>query len=232
MHTPALLGALIFAITATPVPSATPLKTILHVRTSPFCTIFNDTIRHSVEGILTNDALLARGSVLLRETGHDLSVGFDAHTQLDMNRMEIVQDQILHNLDLIDKLLNSLPEADSSTIDGRLTEQMKVQLQAAARQQNLELNSISGTIGQIQLDELQNADVSFGGALSSGIKLPDTGVLAGGPLTRQGPTNKTDQPYMGGIAVPLMALNVQTSREIAAQGGLTQSLLQAADRCK
>jgi hypothetical protein len=231
MHIIALLGAL-FAVTVAPVPSATPLKTISHVRTSPFCTTFNGTIRHSVEGVLTNDALLAHGSVLLRQTGHDLSVGFDAHAQLDVNHMEIVEGAIVHNLDLIDKLLNSFPPADSSTVDGRITEQLRAQLRAAAALQNLELNAISGTIDQIGLDELKNLDVSFGGVLSSGIKLPDTGVLAGGPLSRGGPLSKSDQPEFAGIDVPLMALNVGASREIAAQRGLTQTLFDAADRCK
>ena len=231
MHAVALAGAF-FAAVIVPVPSPAPLKTISHVRTSPFCTMFNGTIRHSIEGILSNDTLLAQGSMLLQQTGHDLWVGFDAHTQLDLNRMEIVEGRIVHNLEIIDKLLNSLPPADSSTQDGRITGKMKAQLRAAATQQNLELNSVSGTIGQIGLDQLQNADISFGGELSSGIKLPDTGVLAGGPLDRQGPSNKTNQLDMGGIDVPLAALNVEASREIAAQGGLTQSLFQAADRCK
>lgn len=227
-----VVGALLFAVTVTPVPSATPLKTISHMRASPFCTVFNNTIRHSVEGILTNDTLLERGSLLLQQTGHDISVGFDAHTQLDVNRMEIVEGQIVHNLELIDKLLYSLPPADSSTQDGRNAEQMKAQLQRAAMQQNLELNSISGTMGQIGLDDLQNADISFGGVMSSGIKMPNTGTLAGGPLDRQGPLSKSDQPDVAGIAVPLAALNVESSREIAAQNGLTQTLLEAADRCR
>jgi hypothetical protein len=227
-----VVGALLFAVTIPPVPSAAPLKTISHARTSPFCTIFNNTIRHSVEGLLTNDALLARGSVLLRQTGHDISVGFDAHMQLDVNRMEIVEDEIVHNLELIDRLLSSLPPADSTNQDGRIAEHMKAQLQSAAMQQNLELNSISGTIGQLGLDDLQNADISFGGVMSSGIKVPNTGTLAGGPLDRRGPLSKTDQPDTAGIAAPLVALKVESSREIAAQNGLTQTLLEAADRCK
>jgi len=187
---------------ATPQPSPAPLKTITHVHSSPFCTAFGQNIKHAVEGVLTNDNLFRHTEPVFLKAAHDMVTGGppvssfnslhpassnpdNASVHLDMARLQEISGAVAHNLQTINDTLNDsvIFPKDPRTSEDRQLVQLRAQLLAIAKQQNDELNIISGTTSQYMFDTLYNQDVSVGGALSANGKAPPSaGILQGGPL--------------------------------------------------
>jgi hypothetical protein len=66
-----LLTLLLLATGIAPVPSPSPLKTIVHVRSSPLCSTLGNNVFHTIEGLRINDTLIANSRPLLVQMGKD-----------------------------------------------------------------------------------------------------------------------------------------------------------------
>jgi hypothetical protein len=243
--------------TPSPAPLASPLKTITHVHSSPFCTAFTQNIKHGVEGVLTNDDLFKRTEPVFLKAARDMvMIGVSGSSfnslhpatgsadnpsvHLDMARLQEIADAIVRNLETIDRILNDpiiFPKSPKTEEDRQLV-QLRAQLLAVAKQQNDELNVISGTTDQYMFDTLYNQDVSLGGALSAnGKSSPNAGVLQGGPFKGIGgaadPALSQNGLFMNSpMGAMYGALVQRESIETAMESQLAQMLAEASAGCK
>lgn len=182
--------------------STTP-KTIVHTRSSPFCTALRENVGPAVKGLMLNERLILRGSVTLVKIGDDyrnappkssfnaavsagVSTGAAALT-LDNERLLDLAATIAHNGDLIDKLLAS-PRfvAAPKTADDRALATMKAQLLHAKAGQSAALNVLSGLAETTSLDDFVNQG---NGSIQMAGDLHDPSVasfLGAGPLSDSG----------------------------------------------
>ncbi len=204
-----MLMGFLFAAVILPQPSPSPLKTITHVHSSPFCTAFGDNIRKSVKNVLVNDALFNLSKPVFLQAAHDMIVGGplqssfgsmgpaqsdpdNAAAQLDMNRLTVITASIAKNLEAIDALLNDaarFPKKVQSNEDKQLV-QLRDQILALAQQQNAELNALSGSTDRYTFDSLYNSGPSGTGALNAGPAPGQSGVDYYG----LGPISQTPRP--------------------------------------
>ena len=254
-----MLGVIFLLAVATPQPSPSPLKTITHVYSSPFCDAFNENVKHGVEGVLINDSLFKQTEPVFLKAAHDmvsggsLASGFNsmhaarpsadnADVTLDMNRLTEISGAVVKNLETIDHLLNDpsrFPKNPKSDDDKKLV-QLRAQLLALAKQQNDELNVLTGTADQYMFDTLYNQDVSWGGALSSSGKAPPSaGNFQGGPLGISDPSRlmdpvlKQNDVFMNSAMGSLYrALVVQEAKEQTMEPALAATLVQASTGCR
>jgi len=240
-----------------PAPAQSPLKTITHVHSSPFCTAFTQNVKHGVEGVLTNDSLFKRTEPVFLKAARDMvAAGASASSfndlhpasgnadnpsvHLDMARLQEIAGAIARNLETINKILNDpviFPKSPQTEEDRQLV-LLRAQLLAVAKQQNDELNVISGTTDQYMFDTLYNQDVSLGGALSANNKaLPSAGVLQGGPIKGIGdaadPALVQNGIFMNSsMGAMYSALVQRESTETAMELQLAQKLSEASTGCK
>ena len=252
-----MIALLLLAMQTVPQPSPTPLKTITNVHSTPFCTAFGDNIRHGVEGVLVNDDLFKRTEPVFLKAAHDMVSGGElvsgfnslhaarpsadnASVTLDMARIQDIEGAIVKNLQKIDALLNDstrFPKAPKTPEERQLVN-LRAQLLNVAKEQNDELNILSGTSEQYMLDTLYNRDVSFGGALAAnGKALPDAGTLNGGPLKTKGdaanPVLLQNNLFMNSSMGRMYeALRVRESREQAMEIPFARDLVQASASCR
>lgn len=251
--------ALAFAgsVAVQPQPSPTPLKTITNVHSTPFCTAFGDNIRHGVEGVLVNDDLFKRTEPVFLKAAHDLVMGGplessfnsmhaaqpsgdNASVVLDMARIQEIDGAIVKNLQKIDALLNDTTRfpKEAKTPDEQRLVALRAQLLSVAKQQNDELNILSGTSEEYMLDRLYSRDVSLGGALSAnGKPLPDVGTLGGGPLQSKSdaanPVLLQNNLFMNSTMGQMYrALLTRVNREQAMEMPLARALVEAAASCR
>lgn len=243
----------LITVAASPQASPTPLVTIAHDRSTPFCTAFTQNIRYSVQGVLLNDSLFKRTEPVFLKAAHDmLNSGVDgfsskangggesAAVMLDMNRLEQVEGAIVHNLQTINDVLNDptrFPKQPNGPRDAQLV-QLRAQLLTLAKKQNDELNLVSGTADQYMFDTLYNRDISMSGSLSAnGKALPDVGTLRGGPMqdkaTGMNPLLASNNLFMNSpMGRMYRAMVVQESQEAALEPLLAQSLADASTHCR
>ena len=91
-----MLGVLLLAVT--------PLKTISHVRSSPFCTAVRENIGHAVGSLLENKPVIADGKSILLEMSYD-EVSRAAPglvIDIDMVKVDRVVGGLVKNLDATD----------------------------------------------------------------------------------------------------------------------------------
>jgi hypothetical protein len=163
---PLLLAALVAQVT--PLPSATPLKTIITVKSSPLCQALTGTVIDTISGLQSNDRIVASTKPVLVDFGkawannsvaghhfdqmqiHENFEPAGIHNDdnpamiLDARRLARLAEGIVHNLQLIDALL----------ADPRLTPELKAQLQAVADQQRHTLNVIYGLADTFELQDI------------------------------------------------------------------------------
>lgn len=243
-------------VTGAPQPSPTPLKTITNVHSTPFCTAFGDNIRHGVEGVLVNDDLFKRTEPVFLKAAHDMVAGGpmessfnsmhaarpsgdNASVVLDMARIQEIDGAIVKNLQKIDALLNDptrFPK-DPKTPEERQLVDLRAQLLRVAKEQNDELNILSGTSEQYMFDTLYNRDVSLGGALSAnGKALPDAGTLNGGPLKTKGdagnPVLLQNNLFMNSTMGQIyQSLVIRVNQEQTMETPLAHALVDASASC-
>jgi len=255
-----MLAAILAAVLATPQPSATPapaqLKEIEHVYSSRFCSAFQQNVKYSVEGLLMNDRLFKRTEPVFLAAARDMVTGeqessfnsmrpaqsnYDnARVHLDMNRLRDFSGSIVHNLQLIDQLLNDASKFpdDASSEEIRELLALRKQLFDLAKAQNAELNILSGTAEQYMLDTLFNKDVSANGLLAANDKAPaKIGTLQGGPIKSKGdagdPELTQNDLFMSSPMGELYEALVQSeAQEQALEAQFTPQLTQAAQHCK
>lgn len=197
------LALVLLVLQALPVPTPTPgpLKEISHVYSTPFCSAFENNIKHSVQGMLANDVLVKQTDPVFVKTARDMITAppesrFNstepARTpddtpalHLDMERLRDLSTSIAHNLKVIDQLLDDV-QRFPKTASGEEMKQLlalRDKLRQIAKAQNDELNVLAGTADEYMMDTFFNRDVSLNGALSaSGKPAADAGVLQGGPI--------------------------------------------------
>lgn len=244
------------AVSLAPAPSPTPLKTITNVHSTPFCTAFNDNIRHGVEGVLVNDDLFKRTEPVFLKAAHDLVAGGPMESSfnsmhaarpsadnssviLDMARIQEIDAAIVKNLQKIDTLLNDTTRfpKEAKTPEEQQLVDLRAQLLRVAKQQNDELNILSGSSEQYMLDRLYSSDVSLGGALSAnGKPLPDAGTLGGGPLQSKGdagnPVLLQNNLFMNSTMGQMyQALVIRVNQEQTMEMPLAHALVAASASC-
>lgn len=145
-----LLLSLAAAIALTqPAPSPTPLKTIGSVRASATCGVLREDVGQAIAGILTNDALIEQGRLMLYKVRHDgiaapLGAGWTGGagpaSALDDVQMNNLVGVLAKNLERIDLLLQK-----ASSKDARLNAS-RAHLERVADEQRSELNILSGNV--------------------------------------------------------------------------------------
>lgn len=199
-----LIDALLVALVATgATPSSEPPKTIVHTKTSPFCTAMRENAGRAVAGLLLNDRLIAQGETTLDKISRDVrnapmesSFGspfpaggaVDSALMMDYTRLRDVAQRMAHNLEVVDALLadprfDARPEnADSGTLA-----KIKEQLLAVKRGQESALNEIGGLAETEETEQFMNQanhSMSMAGDLPLASKLAN--VFGAGPISDQG----------------------------------------------
>lgn len=168
---------------AAPSPAPAPLKTIIRIKTSPFCQVFRDNVFRAVEGLRINDRVIDQGRLLLAKSAYDSVADSSGminpvpgvplqdvsapSVQMDQYQLEQVVGQAAHNLQRIYGLLNDpkrFVEYPQSDADRDLAS-MKSALLAVADAQERSLNLISSQYETAELNELLSRGDNTEGAL-------------------------------------------------------------------
>jgi hypothetical protein len=145
-----VVSALALAGGPQPAPSATPLKTIVNERASPFCAQLRQTIGMSVQGLLRNDEWVGSAKSILAKMGRDWVQGGGASVAMDRVRLDAMIGGIVHNLTVIDDLIASSQKAGRYD-DSRLSA-MRAELLLAADQQREVLNILGLVLDSSEID--------------------------------------------------------------------------------
>lgn len=156
------------ATKVTPMPTATPLKTITHLHVSPLCTGLRRNIGPAIGKVLQNDKLIATSRPLFRSFVKNNAASSQAGQDLDMMRMERLIGPMVQNTEAIKKLLADpyvFPKHANSDGDKELLD-MRNHLQSVLSQQERVLDVISGFVDTQQLGELQAAGHEYDSAIN------------------------------------------------------------------
>ncbi|MGB6986233.1 MAG: hypothetical protein WBD74_09715 [Candidatus Aquilonibacter sp.] len=252
----------------------TALKTIITVRSTQLCTATADTVLYTITGLQANDRLIESSKPLLLEMGRDFipvsEVGsaFGKRTSrfggahdpsaallLDNQHLIKLADEIVHNLAIIDSLLNDrsrFPIVAKTDADKEAL-LLKAQLQAVSDQQRKILNILYGLSDTFSLqalvakgDGMQGAtgsggsgaqvgqgdqDVSFRDVLSAsarGRSGPADPTVDQDPAVSQPPTELSNSP----IARFYVGVAEQQRSTASAENALTQTVLSVAATCR
>jgi hypothetical protein len=168
----------------TPSPQLTPdptptLKTIIRVRSSPLCTTIKTNVLYTLEGLHANDDLVASSKPVLAKMGKEFEPNglagqlfdkqqeqwetvpggtHDTNPALDLDNVRLKQlvGQIVHNIAVIDAILNNPKRfpAVARSDDDAAAMLLKARLQAVADQQKRNLNVLYGLTDTFSLQEL------------------------------------------------------------------------------
>lgn len=181
---------------STPLPQLSPaptptLKTIIRVRSSPLCTTIETTVLHTIEGLSANDDLVANSKPVLAKMGKEFEPNglsgelfdkqqeqwltvpggtHDVNPALDLDNVKLKQlvDKLVHNIAVIDSILNNPVRFPSvaRNEDDKAAMLLKEQLQAVADQQKRELNVLYGLTDTFSLQELSAKGDGTNGVLN------------------------------------------------------------------
>jgi hypothetical protein len=207
---PLLLAA---AVSQAPAPTASPLKTIIRLRTSPLCTTIRQNVVHILDGFVANDGIVNGSKPVLLRMGTELQPagiqGQIADTQgthlngvssepggthdtnpaliLDNQRLKQLANELQHNLAIIESALADPTKfpAQPTSDDEKAMQQLKAQLQAIAAQQNNNFGLISGLTDTFSMQDLIAKGDGTQGVLNS----PVGAVAPACPATNQNPQN-------------------------------------------
>ena len=155
--------------TLQPATTPTPLKTIVRVHSSPLCSALTGTIKYTIEGLQANDRLVESSRPLLLQMGKDF-IAYGARGKghfggahdtnpaliLDNEHLAKLANEIVHNLAMIDTILNDQTRfpAAATTDDETKVLMMKSELVAVADQQRKTLNVLYGLSDTVSLQDL------------------------------------------------------------------------------
>ncbi len=266
--------AVIAAPVETPAPAPTALKTIITVRSTQLCTATATTVLHTIQGLQANDRLIESSKPLLLETGRDFipvsEVGnaFGKRTShfggahdpspallLDSQHLVKLTDEIIHNLAIIDSILNDqtrFPATAKTDVDKEEL-LLKSELQAIADRQRKTLNILYGLADTLSLQELvakgdgmqgasggggtgvqvgqSDQDVSFRDVLSAsarGRSGPVDPTVDQDPAVSQAPTELSNSP----IARFYLGVAEEQRSTASDENTLTQTVLAVAATCR
>lgn len=179
-----MLNALLLAamVSTDPAPVASPLKTIIRVKTSPMCTTIRQNVLNVLNGLQANDGLVSASKPVLLHMGKDFQpVGIegglaDANSQhlsgvatmpggvhdtnpaliLDNQHLKQYVNELAHNLALLDNLLADPTKfpAQATSDDDKQTQLLRAQLQAVADQQRRTLGVLAGLADTFSMQDL------------------------------------------------------------------------------
>lgn len=174
-----LLGALAVlgtspagAETSAPAPAATPLQTIVRMRSTPLCTGLR-AMAPAVGRVLQSDRIIAKSKPLF----HDfVRASSDANSKplqdMTVMRLEQLVGPLVRNTQEVDRLLSN-PAAfpkHAHGADDRKVLEMRAQIQAVNDQQKRALDVINGFVATQQLAELQAEGHEYDSALAPNVK--------------------------------------------------------------
>jgi hypothetical protein len=205
---PLLLAAV---VSQAPAPTASPLKTIIRVQTSPLCTTIRQNVVHILDGLQANDGIVNGSKPVLLRMGTELQPsgiqGRNADAQgtysngvssepggvhdtnpalvLDNQRLKQLANELQHNLAIIKSILADPTKfpAQSTSDDEKTAQQLKEQLQAIVDQQNNNFALISGLTDTFSMQDLIAKGDGTQGVLNS----PDHSFAPACPPTNQNP---------------------------------------------
>ncbi len=191
--------ALVFALTSSEPSGAAP-KTIVHTRSSQFCSVMRESVGRVVQGLIVNERLIDKGDSALVKMAHDYLSGTLASSYNSYGRAQVVpgakisfDDQRLrdiaasmaHNLDVIDTLLSDprLSQGTKSADDATLAK-MKAKLERAREGQAIAVNLMSGLAETQELEMFTDrGNVSMNQAGGKHLQsMLSGGLLGTGPL--------------------------------------------------
>jgi hypothetical protein len=213
---PLLLAVVVSQV---PAPTASPLKTIIRIQTSPLCTTIRQNVVHILDGLQANDGLVNGSKPVLLRMGTELQPigvhGQMADTsgthlngissepggvhntnpalELDNQRLKQLANELQHNLAIIENALADPTKFPTQTTsdDQSAMQQLKAQLQTVANQQKNNLSVISGLTDTFSMQDLIAKGDGTQGVLNS--PLGGTGLAAPAcPPTNQNPQNPCD----------------------------------------
>ncbi|MGZ3497686.1 MAG: hypothetical protein ACXWNK_07400 [Vulcanimicrobiaceae bacterium] len=171
-----VIGALSPAPVATPSPSPTPLKTIAHVISTPFCSALRRNIAPAIGHVLDNDRIIAASKPMFVQFAKDhasalKSGGSQAAEDLDVVHLENLIGPMVQNQQRIEALLGNTAAfpVRPLTNDDKQIVALRLQLLNVLDEQKGVLDLISGLVDTQQMGELQAAGHDYDKALS-----PDT----------------------------------------------------------
>lgn len=254
-----LILALQTPLGAAPSPAPTPLKTIIRIRTSPFCQVFSSNVFHAVEGLRVNDRVIDQGRLLLAKTAYDSVVdssGLDPvpgvpsivqdssgpSVQMDQYQLGQVMSEIAHNLQRVYGLLNDpkrFTENPQSDADRDLAS-MKSALLAVADAQERSLNLISGQYETAALNDLfSRGDNTAGvlGEVSAGdknLKFGDQILTSPGSSPPPAGGSQAGGSLFAGTPVGHIATAVAISQRLtgSTEDRVLTAVLPGVDRCR
>lgn len=218
---------LIVAVTM-PSPTASPLKEIYHATSTPFCTVYRENVFRAVQGLMINDAVIAKGGELLAAMGRDPY----AHGMAQYRLGQIVYETASN----LTKVYQLLDDADrfrkgSTADEDRDLLLMKARLQAVADAQERSLNVLSGTYETGMLTDLMfksnelNASLAGGNPDVAADKTPNDDtktektVASDAPLLRSGVPQPGQPSGPAAQSTPSPAQWSLSQNEPAAQTG-------------
>jgi hypothetical protein len=184
----ASLSLLLAQVPATqPSPSPAPLKTIIRIRSTPFCTVFRENVFHAVQGLRINDLVIDQGRSVLAKWAYDSIADSGrfggASRKMDQYQLGQVVNQAARNLERVHALLNDpdrFPTTPQNDADRDLLA-VKATLQAVADSQERSLNILSGTYETAALDALLSLGNGAAEALKTG-STPEKSLDLGDPI--------------------------------------------------
>lgn len=129
------------------VASPAPLKEIIRVQSTPFCTAYRENIFGATKGLMLDDGLFDQGVRLMGDPAHDA---------MDQYRLGLTVYKIAQNLTRVYALLSDpvrFPKTGNKDEDNDLA-LMRARLVAVADAQERSLNVLSGTYESNELNDL------------------------------------------------------------------------------
>lgn len=184
----ALVSAALLAANAlVPAPSPSPLKTIVTVHSSGFCTALRQGVAPVLRGLMRNDALIALGRSAYVTMNRDATYGGYLESSYNQQgaanvvvasglygllayRQRQIANALEHNLGTMESILNDkkrfpdgLPASEQSTLSA-----MESQLASVVSDQHTVIDVFSGATDAQELTNLFNGNPSLGSASLTG----------------------------------------------------------------
>jgi hypothetical protein len=201
-----MLGALLAsAIASQPSPSPPPLKTIIHVRSSAFCTTLRENVGHAVRALIQNNVAIDGTKSLFLKMARDKvsSANRIMSIDMDINHLGPMIDEIAQNLAAAQALLNDarhFPTQPRSEDERRLA-QMQKQLRAIIDHQNQALNILSGTYYSYNGNRL----MGHGDGLKTPVDSPNDTPIVMPPTNAKDLTNASPAPLPTASQLPAVS---------------------------
>jgi hypothetical protein len=145
----ALVLAAVLAPTPAPQPALEQLRTIAHLRATPFCSALRQRVAPAIEHLMAADKAIDASAPIFKSMYHDdVVLRSSGRMDFDVQHMESLLTPITSNIEAAELLLR----------DPHLGEIGK-QLQNAIDQQKAALNVVSGFVATYQLGELQRGGI-------------------------------------------------------------------------